>query len=49
MKPNHLNLIVTNVTNAIRFFEQHFDFKYVEIKGDNIVAILNGEDNFTLV
>ena len=49
MKLNHINLIVTNVPKAIHFFETFFDFKCTDIKGDNIVAILKGTDNFILV
>ena len=49
MKLNHINLVVTNVTTAIQFFEKYFDFKCTETKGDNIVAVLKGIDDFTLV
>ncbi len=49
MRLNHLNLIVTNVANAVQFFEAYFDFVCTEIKGDNIVAVLTGADNFILV
>ena len=49
MKLNHINLVVSNVGNATRFFETYFNFKCVDIKGDNIVAVLKGEDDFTLV
>jgi predicted enzyme related to lactoylglutathione lyase len=49
MKLNHINLVVTNVATAIQFFEHYFDFKCVETKGDNIVAVLKGSDDFTLV
>ena len=31
------------------FFENYFDFKTTEVKGDNVIAILKGDDNFTLV
>ncbi|MEO6845438.1 MAG: VOC family protein [Ginsengibacter sp.] len=49
MKLNHSNLVVNNVAEAIHFFETYFKFKCVEIKGDNIIAILINEDDFTLV
>ena len=49
MKLNHLNLIVNNVAAATIFFETYFDFKCTLIKGDNIIAILEGRDNFSLV
>ena len=49
MKLNHINLVVSNVANAINFFESYFNFKCTDIKGDNIVAILKGADDFTLV
>ena len=49
MKLNHVNLVVSNVAEAIIFFETYFNFKCTDIKGDNIVAILKGADDFTLV
>ena len=49
MKLNHINLVVSNVADAIRLFETYFSFKCTDIKGDNIVAILKGADDFTLV
>ncbi len=49
MKLNHLNLIVTNVEEAIAFFEKHFGFTCVAIKGDNVIAVLKAVDDFTLV
>lgn len=49
MKLNHINLVVNNVAEAIHFFETYFNFKCIEIKGDNIIAILTNEDDFTLV
>lgn len=49
MKLNHINLIVSNVAKAIIFFETYFNFKCTGIKGDNIIAILKGADDFTLV
>ena len=49
MKLNHLNLVVSNVAEAIVLFETYFNFKCTDIKGDNVVAILKGADDFTLV
>jgi len=49
MKLNHINLVVSNVADAIKLFEKHFNFKCTDIKGDNIVAILKGAEDFTLV
>jgi catechol 2,3-dioxygenase-like lactoylglutathione lyase family enzyme len=49
MKLNHINLVVSNVADATNLFETYFNFKCTDIKGDNIVAILKGADDFTLV
>jgi catechol 2,3-dioxygenase-like lactoylglutathione lyase family enzyme len=49
MRLNHINLVVSNVAEAIAFFETYFNFKCTGIKGDNIVAILRGAGDFTLV
>jgi hypothetical protein len=49
MKLNHINLVVSNVVEATKLFETYFNFKCTNIKGNNIVAILKGEDGFTLV
>jgi catechol 2,3-dioxygenase-like lactoylglutathione lyase family enzyme len=49
MKLNHINLVVANVADTIKLFETYFSFKCTTIKGDNIVAILKGADDFTLV
>lgn len=49
MKLNHINLVVSNITDTIELFETYFNFKCTGIKGDNIVAILKGADDFTLV
>jgi catechol 2,3-dioxygenase-like lactoylglutathione lyase family enzyme len=49
MTINHLNLPVSNVAEAITFFESHFDFKCLEIKGDNMIAVLRNPADFTLV
>ncbi|HMG82879.1 MAG TPA: VOC family protein [Ferruginibacter sp.] len=49
MNLNHLNLTVTNVTEAIDFFETYFDFSCVATKGENMIAVLKGDDYFELV
>ena len=49
MKLNHINLVVSNVADAINMFVTYFNFKCTDIKGDNIVAVLKGADDFTLV
>lgn len=49
MTINHINLVVSNVADAITFFETYFNFTCTEIKGDNIVATLKNSDDFTLV
>lgn len=49
MTINHLNLVVTDVAKAVSFFETYFRFNCTSIKGDNIIAILKNEENFTLV
>lgn len=49
MKLNHINLVVTNMEAAVSLFEKHFGFTCSEVKGNNIVSILKGADDFTLV
>jgi len=49
MRLNHINLVVTNMAAAVSLFEEHFGFTCTEVKGNNIVSILKGEDDFTLV
>ena len=49
MKLNHINLPVNDVADSINFFEQYFNFKCTEVKGDNAIAILEGSNDFTLV
>jgi predicted enzyme related to lactoylglutathione lyase len=49
MKLNHINLVVSNVADAVNLFETYFNFKCTDIKGDNILAVLKGADDFTLV
>lgn len=49
MKLNHINLVVSNVEEAVKLFETYFNFKCTGIKGDNAIAVLKGADEFTLV
>lgn len=49
MTINHINLVVNNVSQAVNFFETYFGFKCELIKGENVIAILKNEENFTLV
>lgn len=49
MKLNHINLCVPNVKQARHFFETYFGFTCVAEKGDDIIAILKGSDDFLLV
>ncbi|HEY9197234.1 MAG TPA: VOC family protein [Mucilaginibacter sp.] len=49
MKLNHINLPVSDVAASTGFFEQYFNFKCIDKKGDNLLAVLQGADGFTLV
>lgn len=49
MKLNHINLVVGNTITATQFFVKYFGFTCTEVKGDNVIAILKGADDFTLV
>lgn len=49
MTINHLNLTVTDVAKAVKFFETYFEFTCEQTKGDNVVAVLNNDKNFVLV
>jgi catechol 2,3-dioxygenase-like lactoylglutathione lyase family enzyme len=46
---NHLNLCVPNLADAVSFFETFFDFRYLETKGRDTLAVLEGQGSFTLV
>jgi catechol 2,3-dioxygenase-like lactoylglutathione lyase family enzyme len=46
MNLNHLNLTVPNVAAARSFFERHFNFKCVDVKGDNMLVVLNDDNGF---
>lgn len=48
MKLNHLNLTVANVAETSAFFEKYFDFTCVDTKGNNALAVLDGQDGFIL-
>ncbi len=49
MKLNHINLPVADVNASSIFFEKYFNFKCTEKKGENLLAVLQGIDGFTLV
>ena len=46
---NHLNLAVPDVAEARGFFETFFEFKCVDTKGADALAVLEGKGGFTLV
>lgn len=48
MQLNHLNLCVNDLTEARTFFQNCFDFQFVEQKGDAIAVMTDGH-GFTLV
>lgn len=48
MRLNHLNLCVNSLTEARAFFQNCFDFQFLEQKGD-AVAIMTDGQGFTLV
>jgi catechol 2,3-dioxygenase-like lactoylglutathione lyase family enzyme len=48
MQLNHLNLCVDDLTEAISFFQNHFDFQFLEQKKDAIAVMTDGH-GFTLV
>jgi catechol 2,3-dioxygenase-like lactoylglutathione lyase family enzyme len=49
IKLNHINLPVTDVAASSKFFEQYFSFKCTSMKGNNMLAVMEGEDGFVLV
>jgi catechol-2,3-dioxygenase len=49
MKLNHINLVVSNVEEVASLFETYFNFRRTTMKGNNIIAVLKGSDDFTLV
>ena len=48
MKLNHLNLTVPDVAATLALFETHFQFRCADEKGDNMLVVLYGEDDFIL-
>jgi catechol 2,3-dioxygenase-like lactoylglutathione lyase family enzyme len=48
MQINHLNFPVSDVAATKSFFEQYFNFTCREVKGDNMMAILESEEGFVL-
>ncbi|MNH84081.1 fosfomycin resistance protein FosB [compost metagenome] len=48
MKLNHLNLCVHNLSEAIAFFQNVFDFQLVVQKGD-FIAVMSDGHGFSLV
>jgi catechol 2,3-dioxygenase-like lactoylglutathione lyase family enzyme len=48
MQLNHLNLCVHDLTEACTFFQQHFDFQFLEQR-KNAVAVMSDGHGFTLV
>ncbi|GAB3691120.1 hypothetical protein GCM10027592_08920 [Spirosoma flavus] len=48
MALKHLNIAVPDVAQTKTFFETYFGFQTQEVKGDNIIAILEDKDGFIL-
>jgi catechol 2,3-dioxygenase-like lactoylglutathione lyase family enzyme len=48
MALKHLNIAVPDVAQTKAFFETYFGFTCQEVKGDNIIAILEDKDGFIL-
>ncbi|GAB3784179.1 VOC family protein [Spirosoma horti] len=48
MALKHLNLSVADVAETKAFFETYFGFQCLDVKGDNIIAILKDENDFIL-
>ncbi|RTE09486.1 VOC family protein [Paenibacillus whitsoniae] len=48
MKLNHMNLCVTDLSEAIMFFQSLFDFQLIEQKG-TAIAVMEDGHGFTLV
>jgi lactoylglutathione lyase len=49
MKLNHINLAVADVAATRNFFEQFFNLKCSETKGDNLLTVLRDEAGFILI
>ncbi|GAB4028568.1 VOC family protein [Spirosoma gilvum] len=48
MSLKHLNLAVPDVVQTKAFFETYFGFQCQELKGDNVIAILEDPNGFIL-
>ena len=48
MQINHLNFPVSDVAATKSFFEKYLNFTCREVKGDNMMAILESEEGFVL-
>ena len=48
MALKHLNLAVPDVAQTSAFFQTYFGFHSEEVKGDNVIAILEDNDGFIL-
>ena len=48
MSLKHLNIAVPDVVQTKAFFETYFGFRCHELKGDNVIAILEDHDGFIL-
>ena len=46
---NHLSLSVPNVAETRAIFERYFGFTCETVKGDNIIAVLKGAGDYTVV
>jgi catechol 2,3-dioxygenase-like lactoylglutathione lyase family enzyme len=49
MKFNHINLPVADVVASAQFFEKYFGFKCTGVKGNDMLAVMEGADGFILV
>ncbi|WP_448700254.1 VOC family protein [Mucilaginibacter sp. AW1-3] len=49
MNLNHINLSLTDVAAARSFFETYFDFKCTDVKPNDTLSVLTGENGFVLV
>ena len=48
MALKHVNMAVPDVAQTRAFFETYFGFRCLDVKGDNVIAILVDNDGFTL-
>jgi lactoylglutathione lyase len=49
MRLNHINLPLKDVTAGREFFETYFGFATVDVKLNDTLSVLHGQDGFTLV